>query len=474
MPSSYYDFAVVGGDLPGVLFGALAAKRGKRVAIIENGEGRSWERLGEHLLPVSNPWIYGVESSTLARGVLNDIDVFLQVRNRLMRARPSLQLLGERYRVDLDEADGLASELEREFAEAAASDVDWVQKLLLLDGDLMQVLERKPVVPPDGWWSEGRAMSKLVDEFPILKESFDGSPLDRATAVLPYLKAYYPFFTHTWASPLQALPFLRVARGVLDGLFLVDDDEGDFRNFFLEVVRRKSGLVVQDAQISGFDVHRGRIQEILLRVGKDSVGAETVICNMEPRRFLQLIPPEGQKEKFHQHVLMRHPAGYLYPLALRLRSDRFLEAAGNFLLFDPAWTGSPISVHVPRLQPSSGTETVLLATTWVAAADFSAQPAFLERIDKRILDALTRVHPFLGDLTIERVRLGFDEGGQVRPQRLAAVYPLVEEKNLGLNDLVLETPYKNCYMASRYLYGALGFEGAFLGARLLADKLLKS
>jgi|GEM_PF-4326554 len=473
MPSSFFDFAIVGGDLSGILFGALAAKRGKRVAVIENGEGRSWERLGERQYPIANPWIYGIETSTIARNVLNEIDVFLQVRNRLIRARPSLQLLGERYRLDLDEADGLAPELERELHEAAALDVDWVQKVLLLDGDLQQVLDRKPVVPPDGW-GEGRAVSKLVDEFHILREPFDGSPLDRRTALLPFLKSYYPFFTHTYASPLQAFPFLRVARGLLDGLFLVDDDEADFRNFFLEVIRRKSGMVVQDSQVSSFEVHRGRINEIQLRAGKDSVGAETVVCNMEPRRFLQLVPPEGQKEKFHQHVLMRHPAGYLYPLALRVRSERFLEAAGNFLLFDPAWTGTPITVHVPRLQPSSGTETVLLATTWVAAAEFSAQPSFLERIDKRVVDALTRVHPFLPDLTVERVRLGFDENGQVRPGRLAAVYPLVEERNLGLNDLVLETPYKNCYMASRYLYGALGFEGAFLGARLLADKLLKS
>jgi hypothetical protein len=473
MPSSFFDFAIVGGDLSGILFGALAAKRGKRVAVIENGEGRAWERLGERMLPVANPWVYGIETSTLARGVLNDIDVFLQVRNRLIRARPSLQLLGERYRLDLDEPDNLRPEFERELREGAAVDVDWVQKLLLLDGDLTQVLDRKPLVPPDGW-GEGRAVSKLVDEFPIVRESFDGSPLDRPTAMLPFLKTYYPFFTHTYASPMQAFPFLRVARGVLDGLFLVDDDEADIRNFFLEVIRRKSGMVVQDAQVSGFDVHRGRIQEILLRVGKESVGAEVVLCNMEPRRFLQLVPPEGQKEKFHQHVLMRHPAGYLYPLAIRLRSERFLEAAGNFMLFDPAWTGGPITVHVPRLQPASGTETVLLATTWVAAAEFSAQPSFLDRIDKRILDALDRVHPFLSDLTIERVRLGFDDNGLVRPGRLAAVYPLVEERNLGLNDLVLETPYKNCYMASRYLYGALGFEGAFLGARLLADRLLKS
>lgn len=473
MPSSFFDFAIVGGDLSGILFGAMAAKRGKRVAVIENGEGRAWERRGEHLLPVSNPWIYGIETSTLVRSVLNDIDVFLQVRNRLIRARPSLQLLGEQYRLDLDEPDGLGPELERELHEAAPLDLDWVQKLLLLDGDLQQVLDRKPVVPPDGW-GEGRAVSKLADEFPIVREAFDGSPLDRRTALLPFFKAYYPFLTHTYASPLQAFPFLRVARGVLDGLYLVDDDEADFRQFFLEVIRRKSGLVVQDAQVSGFDVHRGRINEIQLRAGKDSFGAEVVLCNMEPRRFLQLVPPEGQKEKFHQHVLMRHPAGYLYPLALRLRSERFLEAAGNFLFFDPAWTGVPVSVYVPRQQPASGAETVVLATTWVAAAEFSAQPAFLDRIDRRLLEALERVHPFLSELTIEKIRLGFDENGQVRPGRLAAVYPLVEEKNLGLNDLVLETPYKNCYMASRYLYGALGFEGAFLGARLLADKLLKA
>jgi len=474
MPSNFFDFVIVGGDLPGVIFAALAAKRGKRVAVIENGEGRAWDVVRGRPLPLVVPWIYGVETSPLIRGVLGEIDIFLQVRNRLVRGRPSLQLIGEHARVDLGELDDLGAELARELGEERArADLDWVQKLQLLDGDLSQIIERKPLAPPDSW-GERRELGRILDDFPLLKESLEGSPFDRPTHLLPFLKAYVPFVTLAYQAPFAAAPFLRVAKGLLDGVALLDDDEDpDFRRFFLDVVRRKSGVVVTDAQVSGMDVRRGRVNEVFLKGGKESLGGEVVLCNMDPRRFLQLIPPEAQKEKYHQQILMRRPAGYLYPLALRLRGDRFLEGAGSLMLFDPAWVQHPMIVHVPRQQPASGDETVVLVMTWVPGAELTLQESFLARLERRVLDALGRIHPFVEDLLIEAVRLGVDEAGALVPGRFLSVYPLVEERNVGLNDLLIETPYKNVLVASRYLYAGLVLEGSFLGARLLADRLLK-
>lgn len=473
MPSNYFDYVIAGGDLTGVIFGAMAAKRGKRVAVVENGEGLWWEVDEGRPTPLVNPWLYGLESSTVIKEVLNEIDIYLQVRNRVVRARPSLQLIGENYRLDIDSPDQLSEELQREFGDKAAVDLEWVRKLMLLDGDLSHAIDRKPLVPPDSW-GERRDLAKIVAEFPILDETLDGSPFDRDTVLLPYLRAYQPFFTGTAQSPMSALPFLRVAKGILDGLYLMDEEEPDFRRFFLDVMRQKSGFVVRDAQISGFEVRRGKIHEIVLRGGKDSVGADVVVCNMEARRFLQLIPPESQKEKFHQRILMRRPAGYLYPIVLRVKGERFLEAAGNFMLFDPAWVPQPLVLHVPRSQPASGKENVLLATTWIPGAEFTAQEDYLRRVEARVVETISRIHPFLGDLTIDRRHLAIGENGAVNPGRLTPVYPLVEDKNCGLNDLPLETPYKNVVMASRDLYGGLGLEGAFLGARILADRFLKA
>jgi phytoene dehydrogenase-like protein len=470
MPANFFDFAIIGGDLCGVLFGALAAKKGKRVAIIENGEGAAWDVVDGVPLPVQPQWVYGVESSPLVKGVLNELDIFLQVRNRLIRLRPALQLLSQRYRVDLDEQEALRAEFEREFPGQADPDLDWIQKLLLLDGEFCQILERTPVVPPDSW-GEKRGLSRLLTDHPVLGENLAGSPFDRATTLLPYLKAYQPFFTHCTVEPASAYPFLRVAKGLLDGLYTVDGDLPDFRSFFLDVVRRKSGLVVTEHAVSSLDVRRGRIAEIHLRGAKDSVGAETVLCNMDLRRFLQMIPPEEQKEKYHQRVLMMRPSGYLYPLALVVKGDVFLEGAGPHLLFDPAWVQQPLMLYIPRQQPSTE-RTVVLALTWIPGSELTLQEAYLERVEKRVLEAVQRVHPFLPELTVKRLRVGLDESGAVHAGRFFPVYPLTEERNLGINDLNPETPYKNLFLASRFFYAGLGFEGAFLGARVLANKLL--
>ena len=472
MPSNYFDFVIVGGDLCGLVFAALAAKRGKRVAVVENGEGAQWREWIEHGIPLEVPWLHAVESSPLIKSVLGEIDIFLQVRNRVVRAHPSTQLISADYRLAWDGVDQMEAELRREFPEEADAEMAWVHKLFKLDREFSDLIERKPLLPPDGW-GEGRALNKLVAEFDILQEDFPGCPLDRNGVLARYMKAYYPFFTLTTRLPLAAFPFLRLSKGVLDGQYLVEGERPDFRSFFLDVVRRKSGLVVSSAGVSGAQMRRSRVMEIDLRGGKESVGADTVICNMDLKRFLQIIPPESQKKKFHNRVLSRQPAGHLYTLVLVVSGGVFLEGAGAFMLFDPSWVSRPLVVHVPMRQPETRERTVLSATVYLEGAELPVDPDDLDALDEDIIDSIEQMDPFVRERMVQRIRLGYDEAGKVLPARMPPVYPMEEARGLGINDLTLETPYKNVYNASRYLYAGLGLEGAFLGASLLADRLLK-
>lgn len=523
LTQSWYHIVVLGTDLSGVVFAALAARIGYRVLVIGQGDRPvAYKREGHWFLRRPERFL-GFSTSPAVQRALGDLSLGFEMKNRPQALEPALQVAMPGMRLDLGGARRhWERDLERELPgclplfdgfDARMAELTRLSSPLV-SGPRPTVARALGEPPPDTEHLSlpprglrDRAMfKKLAEDLPpsALDPAFDilgeiAHPRARAVIEGP--------LTHLSGLVTQPLAPLVVARlwtHLRAGLYRFPGGLDGLKQVFVRKIRDQSSDVRPDAYASAFVMKRGRVVAVQLAERGETIGCDLVVGNVDPRKVLALVPREERDDGWHQ------AAGALEPVAWRLVVNlgvdpRVLpEGMAPELLWiddphDPLRDDNALWVSRPGIGPHAGGDGrpgpgVVQLTSLLEARSVVPTLGGIERNVTRSLDALRRLVPWLDEhikvidvpalhdaVTAARARknaglaagsgaaasAGGPQGDAHHPideNELVPVFGRALPDTLGASAFAPETAYKNLLLAGDQLFAGLGFEGTCLAA----------
>lgn len=483
--SATYHVLVVGNDLSGLMYAALAARAGYRVGVLGEGGRTNAYRHRGHVFLRAPERFYGFGTSPVVQRVFGDLAMGMAMRSRPRPVEPLLQLVLPDRRLDVPRSpERWRSELGREMSDHGESWLAfeaWAARWTAASDALLTSGE---VLPPRGFRSAVRYRSLAAGVAALLDAAPpDGtSPLHRAVdggVGRALVEGTLGHLVSLRTRPLPPIATVRLWTHLRAGVFRIRGGLDAMRELFLAKLKEQCGDHRPDAVVERVALGRRRAVEVVLAGRGERLGAELLVANMEPRRFLHLIPPDSRHDRFHQELAAREPCGWR--LTVNVAVDPKVIPAGMgpevVMVRDPrgALDGATcLWISRPGVAPFEEGEGrpgpgVLTVTAHVPARGIAPGPPLVESVVEGVLDALRELCPWLDDhlLAVDAPALVPDrETGrnEVDGAALSPVYGAPLEHTLGIGALPLETPYRDVLLLGDALFGGLGFEGACLGA----------
>ncbi|HOI09157.1 MAG TPA: hypothetical protein PK313_01655, partial [Myxococcota bacterium] len=144
-----YDVVIAGTDLPALVFGALAAKKGYRVLVLgHGGKENAYEVDGYRFVRRPN-LLCGFSDSNPIREVFRELALAPEMRNLPRPMTPSCHVVLPDARVELTHIrDILDREIEREYAGRLPAFRDFTDRLVEVEKALEPLLRDTPTLPP--------------------------------------------------------------------------------------------------------------------------------------------------------------------------------------------------------------------------------------------------------------------------------------------------------------------------------------
>lgn len=490
MLRSSYDVVIVGTDLPALVFGALAAKKGYRILVLGHG-GRDnvYEVDGFRFVRRPN-LLWGFADSNPIREVFRELALAPEMRNLPRPLQPTCNLVLPRSRVEVTHLKGvLEEEIEREFPESLDLFRDFARRLPEVEAALEGLLKECPVLPPGSIkeFFAYRRFRKAVE--PLLGD--DGTDALAPFANAPGLRAFFAAplalmsgLAEPWRHPL---PFLRVASHLMRGLYYVEWGLDALKSLFLERIRNNSGDVRIQDHADALVVKYGRVREVEIRARDEAIGTQLLVAGTHLPPVLDLVPDAQAKRRYRARVDRVEPSHWLVTMNVGMAREAIPEGMAQtaFVVRDPdrPFEGDNLIVVQadPAMEPADVLDrdkTVLSASALMPAARFDGHVASLEAFGQEILATLRTLVPFLDrhmtTLSMSSVTTNVKTGEPaVDVAGMIPVYPQDLPRGLDLVTWPVRTGYKNLLFLGDASSGALGFEGAFVSAYMAFAVLKK-
>ena len=475
MTTSHYELVIAGTDLPGLILGALCAKRGYRILVTGSGGQSNSYEYGGHQFYRQTELLQGFETSPAIKEVMGGLSMALHMRGRPKKREVAYQVVSPEGRVTVGAQDkALEKALERELGVALHGNL--VEQGVVEEfSSIERFLEMHPPLPPEGW-GERREFAKLLEDHPRISESA------RVMDPLRYLPDGSPL-RGFWEVPLQfssamnlgnaaALPRLRSFAHLRDGVYDLGGGIDALREGFIGKVRQYSCDYRSEVQFHALRMKRGKVAEAMVQDRRESIGCDFMVCNGDERQFFNLIAPEDRKERYHHKIHSLAPSHHFFTVNIALRKEgvpvgmeRHVFVIGN--------TKKPLedenAIHVMTTE-GDGDTVVMTATCRLKARHQLPSVGFIQEMTHRVLSQLReRLLPFLDEhiVAVHSPWIGLDAqtGSPFFAQRnVRAVYPSAGDALLDDSPLPLTTEYKNILVCNRNSHSGLGLEGAFLSA----------
>lgn len=500
MSTSFYDVLIAGTELPGLILGALCAKKGYRVLVIGQGCRRNDYTHGNHVFRRRPQLITGLDSSPTVRHVLSELSLSLEMRNRPTRCDPSYQVITPDRRVDVSaNAEELERELEREFPDDLRAIRTVHRSLETASALLGKLLERNPPLPPDGW-TEKRDYQRLTADLPAL---VGAEPLPDPLGPFPPGHPYRAIATGPvlMASGMDledssVLPLSRVAAHLAEGVYWVDGGVEAFKDIFVQKLRQHASDYRPDIALDGLLLRRGKVAEGYVRDRRESIGCNLLICNSDLKRFFKLVPAEHQKERYHHGIHTLQPTHYLFTVNIAMATAGLPEGLSKtaFIIGDPRRSLSDENLLLAQfdrgpLPEGKSAQAAGLGTTVVTVScrlrtrSMSPSVSFVREMTHRVLVRLREsVLPFLDEhlLAVHSPWIASDPmTGEQRfdPGELIPIYRGAYPNTLDASVLPVQTEYKNILVCGDPIFSGFGLEGSFLAAlnafRRVSERVVK-
>ncbi|RME06717.1 MAG: NAD(P)/FAD-dependent oxidoreductase [Bacteroidetes bacterium] len=466
---SAYDVVVVGAGIGGLTSGALLAKEGKQVLVVEQedqpgGLAREFQ-FGPYVI---NPAIHAITGchSTGPRGpgIINAILNHLEVQNlcEFISIDPfyRVQFPGFQMDVPTGREAYLAAHLQH-FPEEA----DGLHALVALCSTIFQELSRFPaVLRMRDWVLMPFRYPKIFRYANATLEKVVNSHLSS-----PRLKSIYSILYPYLALPPSRMSFLlwasMMANYIEEGAYYCRGGFRNFANALAEAISKHGGELVLEARVRKIRADNGKVRSIVLENGQEII-APQIIANVDPRQVFQDLLEIDRFPNIYAGKLRKLEPS-LSVLGLYLATDLDIHALGvPKVTVVSAWDLEDVFaaarkrdiaamiVHVPTivdetLAPPGENVVVIQAFAPSEAADLSgaARQKFAEKMLKQAEKAL----PGLRD-KITFVAGSLERGHSELPlHKLETIYGWANTTNqAGPRRLAQKTPISGLYLAGHW------------------------
>lgn len=473
-----YDACILGGGVGGAAAGALLARRGFRVLLLDTG-GRPPVSSGGWLLPPGPSSRSATRTMPAAEALLAEVGLSSDAARALEPLTPDLQLLLARHRLVLGrEPAALSAELRREWPGQAAALLDAFAALASASEAGGQFLRAAPPLPPAGFL-DGFALRKalkvgaaaartsrdVITSRPPLG-ALAGHPLGAA------LTALTRFLGHLDGPPAP-LALARLGGCAMRGLHRLAPGatplEEALRRKVVETRGEVLGTPGHPVRVEGLGLEGGRITTVRLAGTTDGALARAYVL-AAPVSWLLPLLPEAPSGRVQKALARLHTGRRLSALHLVLRPEALPPGLGPAALVlaagdDPDGAVllevSPAHREGKLIGPGHPPDPERLVSAWTLAAPGEGPD---EAAAARLEAALAEALPFHDRHLVHRA------GPFLAPHLLS-----VDSPALGVAGLPVRSPWKNLLLGSSEVVPGLGLEGelyAGLQAAVQAAALL--
>lgn len=481
MLRSSYDIVIVGTDLPALVFGAMAAKKGYRVLVLgHGGQDNIYDFEGFHF--VRRPHLlYGFADSNPIREVFRELALAPEMRNLPRPLSPTCNVVMPDARLEVTHMKGiLEEEVTREFPGSLETFRGFTHRLAEAEKALEPILRDTPVLPPGTlkeWWAYRGYRSALQ---PTLAELGDDllAPLGADPALRAFVAAPLAFLAGNVDPARNPLATVRLANHLLRGLHYVEWGLDSLKTLFLDRIRANSGDVRPGDGVDMLVVRRGRVREVEVRAREEAIGVGMLVVGSDLAPLLDLVPDGQGKKRYRAKVGRVQPSHWMVTVNVGCRRAVLPEGMAQtaFVVADPRRPLEGANLMVvqsdPAMPPSDSLDperTVLAVSGLMPAARFDGKPSSLAAFGRDLLEGLRTLVPFVDQhllaTSVSSVGIHPKSGDPIVERAgLVPLYPDTLDRSLGLASWPVRTAYANVLFLGDGAGGPLGFEGAFTSA----------
>lgn len=396
MESNYYDVAVVGTDLGGLVASALLGRRGLRVLLVGNRTPPPTIELGGLTLPAAPGMLPPPDAEPAAR-VFVELNEGPVVRRRAPVLKPALQLVLPDRRLTIGpDVGAVARELRREFPRDHAEIGAVLARLGSVGSALDPILSSAVPLPPTGFWHR-REVSRIGSQLPgpgldLLSPLASDHPMRSALQALGVLTGR---FAPTDVGPV---PLARAFETARRGMHRIEGGAPGVRRLFLTRIEASSGELRPDAVVEGLEFRRRRVAALRLGPREDHVGVGHVVWTQALAQLLPLLDERNGRRLRELRTSLR-PACYRYRLCLLMRPQGVPTGMGPRVvaLRDPARApldGNALAVFTDATGPGPDDPVMVWAEALVPSAAIDPGLSYLSVVRRRIREHLAELMPF--------------------------------------------------------------------------------
>jgi phytoene dehydrogenase-like protein len=472
-----YDVVLLGGQLAGALAGALLAKRGYRVLLIEHdGLGPGYEHK-DFILPYAPFVAPPLKAMPAAEAAFIELGLAPTLQRALKPIAPGLQLVAPRHRIDIfQDAVKRKTELLRELPDQGEG-VEVAFARLVAFNERSSPFFRKPLhFPPEGWLGNWRLQRELK-KHPAVTEPPPTLGEDLASQMLVALT---PFIT--FLSEAQGLSIARTLSGILESPGRYPGGREALREVLLKKLSESGGdyLGPEDAQssvVESLSFEGKRLVGVKV-MGSDTVyRAPFVIAATDAGALRRLIPDKKRQRALSESLELVNTKRFLFTVNWVVPVEVLPKGMGELLLLETDAELGPMLVQVGPARKEGGREDESLRVVCAAAAVPSGTRELgephQEKLAQRIGGEIEKLMPFAKEKLVLQSAPYLDargtRGSRLLPHPL--YQPLGPTNPLGVLGLGPHTPTKNLILASREVFPGLGLEGELLSATMAVDRV---
>jgi len=490
MLRSSYDVVIVGTDLPGLIFGALAAKKGYRVLVLgHGGKENVYEFEGHHF--VRRPhMLYGFSDSNPIREVFRELALAPEMRTLPRPLSPTCSLILPEARLELTHMKGIfEEEIAREFPHRLNDLRGFVDSMPEIESPLEPVFTNCSILPPKSI-KEHLEYRRIKKGLKDTMSEIGGDGLSafaddsRLRAVLSAPIAAMSGLANPWLHPI---PFIRLTNHLLRGFYFVEWGLDALKNLFLERVRNNSGDVRLDDEADMFVLKHGIVSEVEIRARDEAIGVGMLVLGTELSGSLDLIPEPQARNRYHARVDKVRPSHYMTTLNIGVNREVLPEGLARtaFMVGNPErpLEGSNMLIVQtdPAMEPLDAIDperTAISVSAFLPASEFDGKTSTIQRFNNEMLESLRRLLPFLDrhrNVISSAAITTHPKTGEsiVDPSGLQPIHENTVPRSFDLVTWPVRTAYKNILFLGDDTAGPLGFEGAFVSAFMAFDVLKK-
>ena len=476
MPEAFFDIVIVGTNLPGLAYGALAAKRGYTVLVLgQDGRPATYTH-GNNNLYRQIPLFYGFDSSSAVRGFFRDIGLIAEMRNKPNKLDPHVQLITPGVRLDLGSRQGqLQEEFEREFPDGGDELRRFLTSIQQDAAGLDRLLCDLPMIPAQGFFAK-RRLKKYLSQDSTFEDATQPIMFPSELRFASPLAAMVLFLSRLHARPMPAVAVRRLIQHLLAGFYEFPQGIDGLKRLLTDRIIANGGAFWPERYVEQVVLRGKKVVEVSIQRPRRHAGVRLLVANSRVKPFFSLIPPEKQHAGYHTFIKSLQPAYYNYMVNFVVRTDLLPESMARnaiICLHPRQETSGPnvLWVYTEKTEEKAPDDPTTLAVACrVPADELPLEGSGFDELNRRILHSLEWALPFIREKLIEiytpYVTVDRDTGtSRLDPGEVQEVFADPAHESLELTSVPCQTAYKNLLVLGDHYLGALGLEGAVIAAR---------